>query len=176
MQFRNSCWTFTLLFVICIIIGKGCKNADQSEVPTLVNGELNWLNIDEMDAIEAPSKKKYLVDVYTDWCVWCKVMDQNTFTDEEVKAFLDKHFYVVKFNAEIQDPVEFGGKMYEWIPGGKNGINTLTFLLLGRRPSYPSLVFMDENKEKISVAVGYHDPEKMLEVLKDMVTAVGSKG
>jgi tetratricopeptide (TPR) repeat protein len=44
--------------------------------------------------------KLLLVDVYTDWCGWCKVMDQKTYTDPYVAKFLNENFVCIKLNAE----------------------------------------------------------------------------
>ncbi len=162
-----------IAFLLAISIWS-CKEKEQ--IPTLIDGELNWLTMADIESMDEPSDKLYLVDIYTDWCVWCKVMDKNTFSDPEIKAYLDKYFYVAKFNAEGKESIQFNEKTYEWIPAGRNGINKLALEMLSGRPSYPSIVFLDGNKQKIDVAVGYHDPEKMMVVLKDLVSGVGKKG
>jgi thioredoxin-related protein len=165
-----------LIFIVIILTISAWSCKEKDEIPTLINGELNWLTIADIESMDKPSSKMYLVDIYTDWCVWCKVMDKNTFSDPEIKAYLDKYFHVAKFNAEGKESVQFNGKNYEWIPAGRNGINKLALEMLSGRPSYPSIVFLDEKKQKVEVAVGYHDPEKMMAVLKDLVAGLGKKG
>jgi thioredoxin-related protein len=144
-----------------------CKES-APQVPTLVDGELNWISLEEAQAINNSEGRMFLVDVYTEWCGWCKVMDKKTFTDEEVKAYLGKNFYVIKFDAEQKEKIVFKGKEYEWTPSGRKGVNMLAVELLNGRLGYPSLVFLDENLNKIEVIPGYKTPEQLMPILKKM--------
>lgn len=50
---------------------------------------------------EAEKTGKYVfVDAYTDWCYWCKVMDEKTFTDEAIAAYLNEEFIPIKVDME----------------------------------------------------------------------------
>jgi thioredoxin-related protein len=151
-----------LVFTILMISFAGCKNSAKE-------GELTWLTIEEASELGSKSnKKKFLVDVYTDWCGWCKVMDKKTFTDPELIKYLNENFHVVKFNAEQKEPVTFKGKTYTWEPMGRNGINTLGLELLQNRMSYPSLVYLNENLEPITVSPGYKEPAQLMSELQSL--------
>jgi thioredoxin-related protein len=52
------------------------------------------------------------IDVYTDWCGWCKKMDASTFQDINLAKYLNSNFYAVKLNAETSDSLSFMGKTY----------------------------------------------------------------
>ena len=156
-----------VLFVFIIVFTLSC-NSGAPEISTLVNGELNWITFEEAQTLNNKKEKMYLVDVYTDWCGWCKVMDKKTFTDGEIKSYLDNNFYVVKFNAEQKETLKFKGKEYEWKKAGKRGVNTLAIELLNGRMGYPSLVFLDHNFEKIEVVPGYKTPEQLMAILKNV--------
>ncbi|MCR9084859.1 MAG: thioredoxin family protein, partial [Cyclobacteriaceae bacterium] len=43
--------------------------------------QITWLKFEEAVAANQSDPKMLLVDVYTDWCGWCKKMDKETFTD-----------------------------------------------------------------------------------------------
>src|SRR6266436_2389769 len=45
-------------------------------------------------------KKLVMVDLYTDWCGWCKKLDKDTYSDKDVAAKLAKDFIAVKVNPE----------------------------------------------------------------------------
>jgi thioredoxin-related protein len=151
-----------LVFTILMISFAGCKNSAKE-------GELTWLTIEEASELGSKSnKKKFLVDVYTDWCGWCKVMDKKTFTDPELIKYLNENFHVVKFNAEQKESVTFKGKTYTWEPMGRNGINTLGLELLQNRMSYPSLVYLNENLEPITVSPGYKEPAQLMSELQSL--------
>ena len=50
--------------------------------------------------------KKIFIDVYTDWCGWCKRMDNTTFKDSVMVKFLNDNFYCVKLNAEQKEDIK----------------------------------------------------------------------
>ena len=138
----------------------------KAKTPTPIEGGMEWLSFDEVDKMSNKGDKKYLVDVYTSWCGWCKVMDKQTFTDDKVKDYVGENFHPVKFDAERKTPIPFNGKDYEWMPGGRKGINKLAVELLGGRMSYPSLVYLDKNMNKIKVSPGFKKPDQLLTELK----------
>ena len=107
---------------------KSKKKADHDNESHMKVGGMKWLTIEEADQLDNTDGKKFLVDVYTDWCGWCKVMDKNTFTDPGVKAYLEENYHLVKFNAEQKEPVTFKGQTYEWMPAGRKGVNKLSLI------------------------------------------------
>lgn len=46
------------------------------------------------------NKKWILVDVYTDWCHWCKKLDSDVYAQPAMAKFLNKSFICLKANAE----------------------------------------------------------------------------
>src|SRR3990167_418315 len=77
--------------------------------------QLKWHTLSEAIALNKITPKFFLIDMYTDWCGWCKVMDKNTFQHIKIATIIDKYFYAVKFNAEKNDSVEYKGKTYKLI-------------------------------------------------------------
>jgi thiol-disulfide isomerase/thioredoxin len=57
----------------------------------------SWANV---LSIASKEKKLIFVDAYTDWCSWCKVMDNETFSDPEVAKFMNDKFVPVKYEME----------------------------------------------------------------------------
>jgi len=131
-------------------------------------GGVTWNKIDDLEQIAKSGDKKVLIDVYTSWCGWCKVMDKKTFTDPEVISYLNDNFHLVKFNAEQKQPITYKGKTYEWVPTGRKGVNMLAHEMLNGRLGYPSLVYLDENLGTIRVSPGYKTPEKLLTELRGL--------
>src|SRR6202008_4671840 len=68
---------------------------------------IKWMNWDDVQVAMKKKPKKVWVDVYTDWCGWCKVMDKKTFSHPEVIKYMNEHFYAVKFNAESKEDIMF---------------------------------------------------------------------
>ena len=108
-------------------------------------------------------KKKFMVDVYTDWCGWCKRMDAATFEQPEVAKYLNENFYPVKLDAEMKEDIVFAGNTFSYIANaGRRGVHTLAYSLLEGQMSYPSIVFLTEDVERIMISKGYKGPEDFI--------------
>ena len=63
-------------------------------------GTVNWLSDWDEALSEAQSQNKpILINFYTDLCPACRKMDQTTFTDDELGAFLNSNFICLRSNA-----------------------------------------------------------------------------
>lgn len=130
--------------------------------------KINWMSFEEAVKKNETNPKKIFIDVYTDWCGWCKRMDQTTFIDSAVVAYMNENFYAVKFDAEQSESVEFMGYTFinENPNGPKKSPHQLAQALLQGKMSYPSYVFMDEKNELLTVVPGYVDAKSFMPILK----------
>ncbi len=130
--------------------------------------EVNWLSWNETTKLAETDKnpKKVFVDIYTDWCGWCKKMDKDTFQNEEVAAYMEKNFYMVKMDGEGKEPIEYKGKTYKFVPSGRKGYHELAASLMQGRMSYPTTVFLDEEMNMLSPVPGYQKPGPFLNIAK----------
>ena len=160
----------TIGILLCLLVFmSSCSNNKSAPSALDADGNLNWLTVEELNKISDTGNKKIMVDMYTDWCGWCKVMDKKTFTDEKVKQYLNDNFLVVKFNAEQKESVEFKGKKYDFNPRqGRKGTHDLATELLNGRLGYPSMVYLDENFERITSSPGYKTPEQLISELEGL--------
>ena len=158
----TSLLSFSLAMTSC--------NQDMANVEVLEEtaAGLKWYDFENAMLVNKKEKKKILVDVYTSWCGWCKVMDKKTFTNPEVVEYLNENFVLVKFNAEVKEPIEFKGEQYEFKRMGRRGANALAIKMLDGRLAYPSLVYMDPEFNKIRTSPGYKTPDKLLNELKTL--------
>ncbi|PCE64277.1 thioredoxin family protein [Sediminicola luteus] len=130
--------------------------------------ELEWMSWEEAVTMATTEEnpKKIFVDVYTDWCGWCKKMDKDTFQNPKVAEYMNAHFYMVKFDAEGKDPIEFQGKTFKFVPSGRRGYHELAAALTNNRLSYPTVVFLDSNLKMLSPVPGYQKVEPFLKIAK----------
>ncbi len=128
---------------------------------------VKWYTWEEAVALHKKRPKKIFVDTYTAWCGWCKRMDKVTFTNPEVAAYLNKHFYPVKLDAEQRADIHFNGEVFKFVEtsNGK-GVHTLAYSLLDGRMSYPSMVYLNEKFERIMISPGYKEAPDLLKELR----------
>lgn len=132
--------------------------------------KIHWMSWEEVQEALKKEKRPVIVDVYTHWCGWCKVMDRKTFSDKEVIRYINKHFYAVKFNAEQRQPITFKGKTYELIGSGRRKVNRLAYELLRGRLAYPTILYMDENLNTIVISPGYKDVPALMKEMRYITT------
>jgi thioredoxin-related protein len=124
-------------------------------IPADAQTPVKWYTIEEAFDLTQKEPRKIMIDVYTDWCGWCKVMDSKTFNNQVIAEYLNVKFYAVKFNAEQKTDVTLNGKVYKYVPSGSKGYNQLAYELLNGRLGYPSIVFLDEKTNMIQPLQGY---------------------
>lgn len=122
------------------------------------SNKVNWMTFEEAVEKSKTEKKKIFIDVYTDWCGWCKVMDKNTFNQSTIAEYLNENYHPVKFNAEQKENIKFMGNVFKFVPSGNRGYHELAAALLNGKMSYPSVVFLDENFNMLQPLSGYLEP------------------
>lgn len=63
---------------------------------------INWQSLDSGIDAAKQSHKMIMVDLYTDWCQYCKKLDQTTYTDQSLINYLNDKFVCIKENAETE--------------------------------------------------------------------------
>ena len=153
------CFTLLLITIPSIASEKGDnKNSNKNKI--------QWLSLEQAIAKSKKHPKKILMDVYTDWCGYCKKMDRETFGNATVAKFVNEHFYAVKFNAEQKESVTFKGEKYDYIDKGNGrGVNALAPSLLQNKLSYPTIVYLTESLDLIQPVPGFLTASQILPVL-----------
>ena len=128
---------------------------------------IKWYTWEEAQEMAATNPKKVFVDLYTNWCGWCKRMDATTFQDPEVIKYLNENFYPVKFNAEQKETVMFNDREFTYYveEGKKKGVHLLAYALLDGRLGYPAFVTLDETYARIMISPGYKKVPQLIEEL-----------
>lgn len=129
--------------------------------PAHESKKINWMSFREAFELNQKAPRKVIVDVYTGWCGWCKVMDQRTFTQPAIIDYVNEHFYAVKLDAEQADDIVVGGNTYK----KQGNTNELATSLLQGKMSYPSTVFMNEKMGVIQPIAGYLEPRTFHQII-----------
>ncbi len=129
-------------------------------------GQINWLTWEEAQAVNQKKPRKIMVDVYTEWCGWCKKMDVETFAQKEVCDYINEHYYAVKFDAGMKEDIELKGKVYKYVKTTRGGYHELASEIMFGKLSYPTIVFMDEDFNILQPLPGYKDPASLDKIMK----------
>lgn len=126
---------------------------------------INWMSWEEALEASKSDKKKVFVDVFTDWCGWCKKMDASTFVDPEVVAYMNENFHAVKLNAEQVEDIQFGDKTFKFVTNGRKGSHELAIELLNGRLAFPSFVLLNEDFARIRITPGFKQVPQLMSEL-----------
>lgn len=130
-----------IIFIISLLTFISCKNS---------YAEIKW----EKDLATAIKKAKsknlpIMIDIYTDWCIWCKELDKNTYANEKVIETAKK-IVSVKLNPETSKEGEEIAKKY-----GVKG--------------YPTILFINADGFVLENVGGYVEGEKFVPYMKNAI-------
>jgi len=146
---RNS-----ILFILfaCLSLHISAQDADA----------INWLSWEEAAAKMETEPKNMFIDMYTDWCGWCKKMDSSTFKDPAVIKYLNDNYYAVKFDAEQKKPITYQGFEFKFVQKGRRGYHQLAHSMLNGRMGYPAFVYFNQDMERIMISPGFKKVDQIL--------------
>jgi thiol:disulfide interchange protein len=122
-------------------------------VSSVTFAEVTFANLSFAEALKQAKKenKLVMVDYYTTWCGWCKVLDKKTYSNKDVGEYANANMISLKVDAEKGEGVE-----------------------LVRRSSiqgYPTIIFYDGDGKEVSRVVGFVDAAPFIERMKMAVSA-----
>jgi thioredoxin-related protein len=145
----------SFLFVSAMLLGS----------QTYAQEKVNWITFEEAIKRNEKEPKKLLIDLYTDWCGWCKRMDNDTYANEKIAKYINENYYAVKFNAEQKEDVVFQGTTFKFVSNGGRGVHQLAAALTNNKLSYPTTVFMNEELAILQPLAGYYNAQNMEPIL-----------
>jgi len=134
------------MVLLLVAMVQGCGRAADPE----------WYPFTDGLAKARKESKHIVIDFYADWCKWCKVMDEKTFSDVTVKELMRKRFIPIRVNSEnTTETVEFHG----------NRMTSAQLTAAFRVTGFPSIAFLTPDAEIITVIPGYIEKETFLNLL-----------
>ncbi len=128
------------------------------------SAQIKWMTAGEITAAYAKEPRPILIDLYTDWCGWCKRMDKATYADPRVVAYINTKYYAMKYNAESKQPVEFNNRKFAFVPEYR--ANEFAVYLTGGKLQYPTTVFLSSPSAPPAPLAGYLVPKDIEGPLK----------
>jgi thioredoxin-related protein len=148
-----------LLPILVAVVFAGVATASiltNSTESTHEESGVKWISFEELNKLQKKKPRKVVLDVYTDWCGWCKKMDKATFADANIGKFANEKFYAVKLNAESKKIVKYKGRE----------MTEQELAASWRVSGYPTTVYLDENMDLIEPRAGYLDVNQFMLVLQ----------
>lgn len=118
--------------------------------------KIEWMDYNEALALSKYKPKKIFIDVYTNWCGWCKRMDATSFKDARIVQYVNAHYYAVKLNAESGKTVTFNGKEIT-----ETTLATNVFGVTG----FPTTVYLTPEEKVLQPIPGFLDVAMLNKIL-----------
>ena len=125
-------------------------------VPAAGAAPVAWRGWNEGLAAASGGSKPVIVDVYTDWCGWCKRMDRDVYARSDVSEYLNQHFVMVRLNAESAERVNYAGRSLT--ARALSGSFEVT--------GYPTTIFLKPDGTHLVNVPGYISADKFLKLVR----------
>ena len=144
-----------VLLSILAVVGSLTLSSFQDKNETKETS-INWVTLDEAQALNKEKPRKIFIDIYTTWCGPCKLMDKKTFADPEIVSYVNENYYAVKLNGEGKEQVSIFGQTYT------EAELAYSFRVKG----YPSLVFINEKLQPYEPVTGFIPAKHFIQMLR----------
>ena len=119
-------------------------------------GDIQWVSIEDAQELVKKNPRKVFIDIYADWCGWCKVMDRKTFTNSKVANYINENYYAVRIDAESENTITFNGQE----------LTERELVKSFKVQGLPTIVFIDEYFKKVKPVSGYQNAPQFLKSLE----------
>jgi thioredoxin-related protein len=123
--------------------------------------KVQWMKFEDAYAASQKKPRKIFVDIYANWCGWCKALDRDTFSDTGVIRILNEHYYPVKLNSESKETHTVGDNKFSSLELAAS----LAMVKSNESLGLPTMVILNENMQLSEVIQGFRKPDFLKERL-----------
>ena len=125
-------------------------------LPAPAHAALTWRDWDAGLEEARRLNRPVLVDVYTQWCGWCKRMDREVYARPTVRDYLANKFVTIKIDAEATKPARYEGRDH----------TSRSLAAHFRVTGYPTTLFLRPDGKHLVNVPGYVEADKFMLVLR----------
>ncbi len=144
------------IFLLFILLVLTCSDSPGSKLDGKTKSTVKWESFNSGLSKALKQKKPVIIDFYADWCRWCKVMETETFSNEEVAKILNKDFITIRVDTEKSESITYKGKT----------TTSSQFAPMLGIQGLPTVVFMDSDGDLIDKVPGFIKPDIFVGILR----------
>lgn len=144
-----------IIFIVLIAFG----------LNVVAQEKVNWISFEKAVELNKKNPKPFLIDIYTDWCGWCKKMDRDTYANPVIANYINEKYHAVKMDGEGSESITYKDYTFKLQQQGRTKYHELTAALMNGKLSYPTTVILNKEEKLLDRIPGYLDARKMEMVL-----------
>ena len=154
---------FAVLAIVVALVA-ACGGGKDDAEPAEHTWYTSW---DDGLAAAAKAERPVLVDFYAEWCSWCDVMDEETFSTEQIKRIFQEGWVTIRVDTDdVETTGTYQGQTLTYRDmAGAFGVEGL-----------PSYLFLDKAGQPVTIIPGYIEKEPFGVILEYMHNEVYAEG
>ncbi|NGY36775.1 DUF255 domain-containing protein [Flavobacterium sp. XN-5] len=131
--------------------------------------QLKTYSFEEVEQLSVKKPKPIVIFVHTNWCKYCKMMENTTFKNKELIKELNANFYFVELDAENNSDITFNKHIFKYKPTGqKTGVHELATALatINGQIAYPTFSILDVDYSILFQKQSYLKPKDLISILE----------
>lgn len=136
----NRAWKYLIIWVTTVCLGCGSKLQN--------NQSIDWIGYNQTAFNLAKKENKLvLLDVGANWCHWCHVMDDSTYENKAVTAYINENFIACKEDQDERPDLYSAYRKWGW----------------------PATIILDHEGNELVRLKGYQQRDKFLKILHNTI-------
>ncbi len=149
--------SLSLVFVVALTTHCATPAAVSPATPVALAGAeappIAWRRWDKETFEKARAEQRIVVvAIQTQWCHWCHVMDEETWSDPAIRALVDKHFVAIREDADARP--DLAERYADW--------------------GWPALALLTPEGKPITELRGFQEKRGFLAVLQGLATRLAT--
>ena len=120
-----------------------------------IKNGIKWNDSKTIKSINAKDLRPIVIEIYADWCGWCKKLHKTTFSEPDVIEYINTNYHAYRINGGDSYEFEFLDKIFT----PRQLIRELKI------DGYPTLLFLDKKMKLVKVVPGYKSSIQFLRML-----------